>query len=93
MSDPDPRSALATLAAARGDSLAALKAAIDQTGKGSPTRPPVSIRAQPSKLVALFGKGEDPNIKLAREAFTGGGDHMSLELLPMDCLARQGQRR
>jgi hypothetical protein len=71
-----------------GDSLAALKAAIDQTGKGSPTRPPVSIRAQPSKLVALFGKGEDPNIKLAREAFTGEGDHMSLELLPVERGAR-----
>lgn len=78
----------AVYVAVGGDSLAAVKTAIDKTGKGSSIRPPVSIRAQPSKLVALFGKGDDPNIKLAREAFTGDGDHMSLELLPVERGAR-----
>ena len=78
----------AVYVAVGGDSLAAVKAAIDKTGKAAPNRPPVSIRAQPSKLVAMFGKGDDPNTKLAREAFTGDGDHMSLELVPIERGAR-----
>jgi hypothetical protein len=78
-----------------GDSLAAVKSSIDKvdkptsaTGKGAANRPPVSIRLQPSKLVAIFGKGDDPNITLAREAFTGDGDHISLELFAMERGAR-----
>jgi hypothetical protein len=71
-----------------GDSLAAVKAAIDKTGKAAPNRPPVSILAQPSKLVAMFGKGDDANAQLAREAFNGDGDHMSLELHPVERGAR-----
>jgi hypothetical protein len=71
-----------------GDSLAAVKSAIDRAGKDSPNRPPVSIRLQPSKLVSIFGKGDDPNIELAREAFTGEGDHISLELFSAENTAR-----
>jgi hypothetical protein len=71
-----------------GDSLAAVKAAIDKTGKNSTTRPPASVRALPSKLVAMFGKGDEPNAQLAREAFTGEGDHMSLELHSVERGAR-----
>jgi hypothetical protein len=63
-----------------GDSLSAVKSAMDKAGKATPNRPPVSVRLQPSKLVAIFGKGDDENVALAREAFTGDGDHISLEL-------------
>jgi hypothetical protein len=72
-----------------GDTLAALKAAIDSIGKSSSSnRPPVSVRIQPSKIVTIFGKGDDPNVELAREAFTGDGDHISLELFSVQQGAR-----
>ncbi len=73
-----------------GDSLAAIKSAIDKTGKGAGNRPPVSARVQPSKVVELLGgaAGDDPNVDLARQAFTGEGDHLSLELLPIPNGAR-----
>jgi hypothetical protein len=71
-----------------GDSLEAIKTALDKAGKGSTNRPPVSVRIQPSKLVSIFGKGDDPNIELAREAFNGDGDHISLELFPAERGAR-----
>ncbi len=71
-----------------GDSLAAVKAAIDNTGKPAANRPPISIRMRPSKLIAVFAKDEDEQTKLARESFKGDGDHISLELLPAERGAR-----
>jgi hypothetical protein len=60
----------------------------DRSGKASPNRPPVSLRLQPSRLLAVFGKGDDPTVKLAREAFNGDGDHISMELFSVEGGAR-----
>ena len=71
-----------------GDSLAAVKSAIDKMGQPGPNRPPVSLRVSLGKLVNLFGSGEDPGVVLARQAFAGGGDEASIELVPIERGAR-----
>jgi hypothetical protein len=68
-----------------GDSLAAVKAAIDKTGKADTKRAPVSARFQPSKLIGLTEQNDDdPRQKIARDAFRGDGDYISFELLPAE---------
>jgi hypothetical protein len=72
-----------------GDSLAAVKSAIDSAGKpGTGDRPPVSLRVQPAKIAALLDTGADPNLAQAREAWAGPGDHASFDLVATQSGAR-----
>ncbi len=64
-----------------GDSLAAIKSAIDNVGKPADNRPPVSLRVRPSKLVAMFPSDDPAQADLARKAFDGAGDHMAMDLV------------
>jgi hypothetical protein len=67
-----------------GDSLAAIKNAIDNAGKPADGRPPVSLRVRPSKLVAMFPGDDSAHADLARKAFAGAGDHLAMELVAVE---------
>ena len=71
-----------------GDSLAAVKSAIDKMGESRGNRPPVSVRVSVGKLISMFATGDDPNVAAARKAFAAGGDQISIELLPIERGAR-----
>jgi hypothetical protein len=67
-----------------GDSLAAIKDAIDNAAKPADARPPVSLRVRPSKLAAMFPSDDSAHADLARRAFAGAGDHLAMELVAVE---------
>jgi hypothetical protein len=64
-----------------GDSLAAIKSAIDTAGKPADNRPPISLRVRPSKLVAMFPNDDPAQAAVARKAFDGAGDHVAMDIV------------
>jgi hypothetical protein len=69
--------------AAGGDSLSALKTALDKTSSRPPRRPPLSVHVRPSKLLDLIARGAPAlRVEKARQAFQGQGDFASLEMVP-----------